>query len=240
MHSTLLLSLLAILTLVVSGCTGSDPVPLKRDCEWEEATSRSLDLQKSSDKTHLRDDAAKAEDFAIRYADKTAGPRSGRFTGFEQYGRRRDKCMAAMFTQISERHGVSVDVVREYRLRRNTLADVAVIGSFALIYVVIGYFIAGPVIRRFPSNERIAALIAVVLISVPLSAAGVMLGELWSLYIEVQRVGMGHLSYRTDRIPWMKYREMLFACGLAVFWATAALRHARPRLGTHMKIRGDV
>ena len=41
---------------------------------------------------------------------------------------------------------------------------------------------------------------------------------------EVLRVGNGHLSYRTERLPWRQYRPAIIATALGVFWLVAAVR----------------
>jgi hypothetical protein len=41
---------------------------------------------------------------------------------------------------------------------------------------------------------------------------------------EVLRVGNGHLSYRTERLPWRQYRPAIIATALGVFWLVAVVR----------------
>ena len=67
---------LLLLAVTVGGC-GVRPGdhPVSSSCEWTEAGSGSLNLEKSADRGHLRYDALSAEDIAIRWADKYAGPR---------------------------------------------------------------------------------------------------------------------------------------------------------------------
>jgi hypothetical protein len=133
--------------------------------------------------------------------------------------------MEALFKGVSNRHDVHLDLVREYVSRRSLLVDGAVIGAFGVLYMLISFIAAGKIVRRFPSDERGAAVVAVVVVSLGVSAASVGLGQLWSIWIEILQVGNGHLSYRTERIPLIEYQAVSFVCGVAVFWMTAALRY---------------
>jgi hypothetical protein len=63
------------------------------------------------------------------------GRKPARFIGIDGYDRVRNECMERLFSHLSKSHGVPLDLVREYRLRRNRLADAAVIGTFALLTV---------------------------------------------------------------------------------------------------------
>ena len=134
--------------------------------------------------------------------------------------------MDVLFEGVANHHGVAVALVRQYCLVRNTTADSAVILSFGLFYVLIAYCVAGGLVHRFPSDEPLSAVFAVVVISLAISIVGVMLGELWSMLIEMLRLGNGHLSYRMERIPWVQHRTLLFFCGLIIFWLIAAIRYS--------------
>ena len=51
-----------------------------------------------------------------------------------------------------------------------------------------------------------------------------LLGDNWSIVAEVLRVGNGHLSYRTERLPWRQYRSAVIATALGLFWLIAVVR----------------
>ena len=193
-------------------------------CEWSEASIPSLNLENRADRSHLRYDAITAEDMAIRWSDKYVGPRSGKFKGFPEYGRRQNECMEALFHGVASYHGLDVALVRQYRLRRDIVSDSAVILGFAILYAVVAYYLAGVFRRRFPSDERVAFLIMMSAMSLLLSIVGVMAGDLWSLSMENLIMGSGHLSYRVDRVPWRQHWGLLFLCGLGVFWLAAVFR----------------
>ena len=210
----------------LAGCTTRGTIrPGELECGWPEHAARPLDLRNPADRRHLRDDAIAAEDFSIGHADSRVGRRTEGIA--DGYHRRREACMASVFSILSARHGVDVDVVAEYRLRRNRIADAVVMGSFGVLYLGVVYFLAGLILRRF-SAEPVAAVAATVAVSVALGWAGTMLGEVWSILMETARLGRGHLSYRVARIPWVQHRTALFVVCMIAFWAIAAVRYRSP------------
>ena len=219
------ISLLIPLAIALGGCAGFPDRRADVDCEWHEEDRYRLDLERFADRAHLRDDAIVAEDRAIGHADSGVGRRPARFVGIAGYDRVRNECMERLFSRISTSHGVPLDVVREYRLRRNRLADAAVIGIFALLYCWATYLAAGVIIRRLGSDQTVLVTVAIVAVSFVIAWAGMMLGEVWSILMEALRVGRGHLSYRADRIPWVQHRLAAFVSGVIAFWCIAALRY---------------
>lgn len=216
---------LLFLTIVVAGC-GARPgdYPVSSNCEWTEEGKRSLNLENSADRTHLRRDALTAEDVAIRWADKYAGLRSNEFKGMPEYRNRRDECMETMFQGIANYHGIDVALVRDYRLKRDILSDSAVIVGFAILYALVAYYLVAVIRRRFSSDETIWFLIATIAMSLVASVVGVVVGDFWSLLMENIRMNSGHLSYRVDRVPWRQHWGLMFFCCVGVFWLAAAIR----------------
>jgi hypothetical protein len=90
--------------------------------------------------------------------------------------------------------------------------------------VVTAYQLVGAVTRRFLGDERFALVAAVIIASVMTVFAAVLVGDSWSIGAEVLRVGNGHLSYRTERLPWRQYRPAVIATALGVFWLVAVVR----------------
>src|SRR5438105_10225496 len=76
-----------------------------------------------------------AEDLAIRYADACCGPRSGHFESMEEYGRRRDECMAQFFQVVALAYGTTENEIRASLTRRRPELDAASMISFCIIYV---------------------------------------------------------------------------------------------------------
>jgi len=129
-----------------------------------------------------------------------------------------------LFARISQSHGTDVATVREYARQRDVLFDAAVLFAFAAAYVVVAYQLVGAVARRFPADERLARVAAMIIVSVMTVLAAMLVGDSWSIGAEVVRVGNGHLSDRTERLPWRQYRAAIIAAALGVFWLVAVVR----------------
>jgi hypothetical protein len=132
--------------------------------------------------------------------------------------------MAMLAARISESHGIDVSTVHEYAQQRDVVFDAAVLILFAFAYVLIAYQLVGGVTRRFPGDERFALVAAVIIVSVMTVFVAVLVGNTWSIGAEILRVGNGHLSYRTERLPWRQYRPAIIATALGVFWLVAVVR----------------
>jgi len=132
--------------------------------------------------------------------------------------------MVMLFVRISQSHAIDVGTVREYARQRDIIFDAGVLLVFALAYIVIAYQLVGGVTHRFPSDERFALVAAILIVSVMTAFAAVLVGDSWSIATEILRVGNGHLSYRTERLPWRQYRTAIIATALAVFWLAAVVR----------------
>jgi hypothetical protein len=191
-----------------------------RRCEIPAEPPRPLQLDRFADRAHLRADSATAESWAIAYADVSPL----RQQGAGPYAGVRDQCMAMLFARISQSHGTDVATVREYARQRDVLFDAAVLFAFAAAYVVIAYQLVGAVTRRFPADERLARVAAMIIVSVMTVLAAMLVGDSWSIGAEVVRVGNGHLSDRTERLPWRQYRAAIIAAALGVFWLVAVVR----------------
>jgi hypothetical protein len=132
--------------------------------------------------------------------------------------------MATLFERISQRHAIDVGTVRHYAQRRDVIFDAAVLLAFAFAYVVMAYQLAGVVTRRFSDDERFALAVAMIIMSATAVFVARLAGDVWSIGAEVLRVGNGHLSYRTERLPWRQCRTSIIAATLGVFWLVAAVR----------------
>jgi hypothetical protein len=191
-----------------------------RRCDIPAERPRPLHLDRFADRAHLRADSATAESWAIAYADVSPL----RQQGAGPYANVRDRCMAMLFARISQSHGTDVSTVREYAQQRDVMFDAAVLMVFGLAYVAIAYQLVGAVTRRFPGDERFALAAALIIVSAMTVFAAVLIGDSWSIGAEVLRVGNGHLSYRTERLPWRQHRPAIIATALGVFWLVAAVR----------------
>ena len=193
-----------------------------RRCEIPPEPPRPLHLDRFADRGHLRAEAATAESWAIAYADVSPL----RQQGAGPYADVRDQCMAMLFVRISQSHAIDVGTVRDYAQQRDIIFDAVVLLVFAFVYVIIAYQLVGAVTHRFCGDERFALVAAVIIVSVMTVFVAVLVGDSWSIGAEVLRVGNGHLSYRTERLPWRQYRPAIIATALGVFWLVAAVRIA--------------
>src|SRR3954466_8637814 len=194
-----------------------------RRCDIPAEPPRPLHLDRLVDRAHLRADAATAESWAIAYADVSPHRREGA----GPYAKVLEQCMATLFGSVSERHGVDMAAVRAYAGQRDIMFDVAVLLVFAFAYALIAYRLIGVVMRRFSSDERVALATAVAILSVMSLVIALLVGDTWSIAAEIVRVGNGHLSYRTERLPWRQYRPAIAATLLGMFWLVAAFRTTR-------------
>lgn len=208
--------LLLIATITLAGCARPGDYPISLNCVWNEDDTRSLDLTKTFDRRHLRFDAVTAEDMAIRWADKYFGH-------LPEWEQRCDQCMATLFDGVAKQHGVDVAIVRQYSLERDGILDAATILSFAGLYALAAYILAGRLRRRFPPGEP-GFWVMTLTLAVGVSVVGVAVGSLWSIVIETFRLNSGHLSYRMDRIPFRQYWAGLFLCGFIVFMLVTLIR----------------
>jgi hypothetical protein len=194
-------------------------------CAWSGDAASPIDPRAAPGARHLRQDAELAEELAIRYADATRGSRSGHYAGADEYRRARDHCMDALFDTIARTHGVDAAVVRAAIGNRPAAFDAVVLASFALVYVLAAAIVASALARRFPRDEPIAAAIAVVMSAAAAAMTGVMAFALWSAGAEMIRIGNAHMSYRAGRVPWSHHLWVLYAGGVGVFVAAAAIRY---------------
>ena len=207
----------AVLLLPVLVCL---PACLRRDgrnseCRWPGGAPGALNL-----------DAEFAEELAVRYADAHHGLRSGHFESLEVYATERNRCMALMFDEVAKAHGVTAADVRGAIGRNRWAVDLAVNLPFALLFGF-GVWVA---IRRISARHSIedgwgAWLAIVALCTLVLGVGGVLLGEQWAGLAESLRVGSGHLSYRSDRIPWVRHQTGMFAAVVILVWAIAGAQY---------------
>jgi hypothetical protein len=210
------MSRLACAFAVLVCCTGCHYASPNSDCQWP---------QNIPEHGSLRQQAEFAEDLAIRYAD-------ARRTSWLA---NRNQCMAKLFPIVGESHGVTVRQVWESVQHHPPAIDVAEMLSFAPIYACAAWLIAAFLSRRYPRSDEFwdwAAMSAYA--SLAVSFLGMLAGEAWCLTMENLRIGTGHLSYRTARVPWGHYQFGIFLAGILLFWIVATSQRVTfiPRHGT--------
>jgi hypothetical protein len=195
-------------------------------CEWPSEKPLVLDLGSSVAMRHLAADAQLAEELAIRFADSE----HERLTGYRGHGgliengRVINQCMAKLFGAIASTHQVPIEHVLDSRTARSAVFDIAVVLTFAVFYAFLVWAVVPIVWHRFSRDERWPTLGALVFLSLVISATGLQLGELWSVSMEMARLGNDHLGRRGLRIPWGQHRAVIFVGGVALFWLIATMR----------------
>src|SRR6185369_4775227 len=91
------------------------------------------------------------------------------------------------------------------------------------LYVVVAYYFAGRIRKRFPPGEAGFWIMALAM-AIGVSLVGVLLGNVWSVTIETLRLKSAHLSYRMDRIPWRQHWPELIICGFVIFALAVLIR----------------
>lgn len=76
-----------------------------------------------------------------------------------------------------------------------------------------------------PDDGWTITFVMVTLASLAFAVGGTTVGEAWSSLVEGIRVGNGHLSYRTDHLPWVHHHIEAFLLCLALFWGATASRY---------------
>ena len=211
-------------TLTYTACVRPGDHAINSACIWVEDDNRPLNVEKLSNRRHLRYDAITAEDLAIRWADQ-------RFHLLPEYASRRDQCMEKLFNGVASQHGVDAALVREYRLKRDVPVDSAVIISFAFAYGLVAYYIAGRIRRRFPQKEP-GFLIMTLTMALGVALVGLLVGILWSIVMEGVVLNSGHLSYRMNRIPMREHWAIALGSSVVLFGFVAAIQCRRSSPGT--------
>ena len=220
------LSATLLVFLAAVGCVRHDG--RNSDCKWPTEIVRH-----APDARHLSADAEFAEDLAIRYADTHHGLHTPYYVSGEAYAGARDRCMGALFEQIAKEHGVPLGQVSDSLGRNRAHIDLAVILPFVLLYCLAAPAVARAIWRRYPPIEHgwIPGVTMVLFLSLVFAVGSTMLGEVWSGIAESFRIGNGHMSYRTQRLLWGRYRTEMFSGALIVFWlaATQGAHHMRSK-----------
>lgn len=218
-----------VLLLCAAGCVRRDG--RNSDCRWPAETA-----SRPADARHLSADAEFAEDLAIRYADTHYGLRTPYYVSAEAYDAARDRCMTALLEQAAKEHGIPTADVAASLGRNRAGIDIAVNLPFALLYGFLAAAVARMMWRRYPPAEHgwIPGAIMALFLSLVFAGGCTMFGELWSWVVETYRIGNDHMSYRAQRLPWVRHRPGLFAGALFVFWVAATARARKMRTDQSM------
>jgi len=215
-----------LLLVCSSGCLPRER--FNKNCGWTGDSAFQLDLQNARDQQHFIRDAQLAEELAIRYGDF----KHKEYTGYEGHGGLLERgkfpkgCLAKLESIIERTHGVTAQQIADARKHRDGRLDLAVLLSFALLYLLSAMWVSRVVARRFTPVEPRVRAVATLLTSVVASLAGVQLLGLWATTAEMLRVGNDHLGPRRGlSIPWVHHFGELFVGGILVFLLAALLRY---------------
>jgi hypothetical protein len=208
-----------ICSLSMTGCMRREG--RNADCEWPgEAPGVPVDAR------HLSADAEFAEDLAIRYADTHYGLRTPGYVSGEVYVAARERCMASLFERVAHEHGVPAGDVSGALGRNRAGVDLAIQLPFLMLYCLAAIVVARWLWRRYPPAEQgwIPGITMALFLSLAMAAGAMMVGEMWSWTAEGYRTGNAHMTYRVERLWWVKHRGGLFASAVGVFWLATAAR----------------
>jgi hypothetical protein len=220
--------LLTILSIVVlAACGGHGP---GKTCTWQPGDEPfPLDLQDRAQRLHLMSEAILVEDLAVRYADFHRGHRSGHFAGNDVYRQTREQCMAMLFEEVGDHHGVSLEQVRNAVMYRRAGVDLFVLGVFVAFYLVVANAIVRVMFRRVTCDQPWLRFMATTIAACGAAAGGLVLFGLCCAAFEMIRIGNTHMSFRGERGPWNQHQGELLLGGIILFVLVAGYRHALDR-----------
>jgi hypothetical protein len=135
-------------------------------------------------------------------------------------------CLIQLAGQIGHSHRIDPKELSGFFGVRNPATDAALILPFLAFYCLCAAMLAGWLLRQYPPEDSWMTTAAMCLFaSLASSVGGILAGEQWSVLGEGIRVGTGHLSYRRDRLPWVRYEMVFFLVCLGLFWVAAATRY---------------
>lgn len=213
--------------LLVAGCAGGSFK--NAGCEWplDHATT-SLDLSVSRDKRHLADDAQTAEDLAIRHAD-ASNARASHSRDVTAYQAVREDCKASLFALVASQHRVPPDAVVAAVGDRREWLDGLVILGFAVVFALVAKQVSTFILRGAIADSRPLAVSMLIVAALAAGGAGLLTGNVWFGLIESLRVGNGHMSYRAERIPIRRHREVCFVACVVLFAAVSTVQYRKAR-----------
>jgi hypothetical protein len=213
-----------IVTLVLGSCARPGDHPVSSNCSWTEDDNRTLNLENFADRRHLRNDAATAEDMAVRWADQ-------HFHLRPEWDARCYECAQSLFSGVASHHGVDVNLVRQYSRKRDLIADSVTIFSFGLLYLTAVYYLVGRIRRRFSADESSGFWIMTTVMSVGAGLVGVLVGCLWSIVMEEYRLKSDHLAFRMNLIPFRQHWFVFLLCLVLAFWLIVLIRSRNLKTG---------
>jgi hypothetical protein len=213
------------------------------DCRWPAESKRPLDLSSGPDQRHLRSDIEVAEELGVRYADHAADRQPISILGIQFRARLtagggilqrlRTECSGKLFGEIEEIHSVTTTDVRVAQAQlANKGADLPVNVPMVALFAIVATRCSRWIRERFGPEERIARLFAVLVMSLMVSAAINLIGQIWGGVVEMVRLGDEHLSYRAARLSWRQHIAGVFLIQIVAFWIVMAIEPKFPKRRT--------
>jgi hypothetical protein len=214
--------LIVLVALLLGGCNVNRNV----DCQWgSDHRSGPLDLSTARDRRHLADDAQVAEDLAIRHADASRPPDWQRDR--PAYQRVREACRARLNLIVAQQHFVPIDAVDAAVNDRREWLDAVVIASLASLFLMATRMVVRFLMRGALADAPVLATAMFIVVSLGAGAVLSLGSNVFIGSIESIRVGNGHMSYRTERLPLRQRPVETFAAGAIGFVAVAAMQYRR-------------
>jgi hypothetical protein len=158
-----------------------------------------------------------AEELAIEYMDTHRGQ-----------GLR--GCMISLSEKIAQAHHVTPDQVAGFFGKRSVGVDVAINLPYLALYGLLAGLVARWLLRRYPPQDGMTVTtLFIFLSSLVVGAGGLLVGQVWDGITEGIRVDNGHMSYRLDRLPFVRHPLAMFFLCVAVFWVAAGVRYRMRR-----------
>ena len=209
-------------TLLVVGCN----VDRNTDCRWSSG-HEGRELELSSARDRLADDAQVAEDLAIRHADASRTPDWQR--NVDEYRRVREECRAQLNLMVAQQHAVPVESVAAAVFDRREWLDALVVVAFASLFAVIAALVTSNMLRGALIESRALAGVMLLVAALGAGGVGVLGSNVFVGLIESLRTGNGHMSYRAERLPLRNRRLETFTTGTLCFFAVGAVQFRRKR-----------
>jgi hypothetical protein len=136
----------------------------------------------------------------------------------------RTECSAKLFGEIQEIHRVTASDLKVAQAQlANKGADLPVNVPMAALFMIVAMRCIRWLRERFGPDERIARVIAALLISLMVSASIALIGQIWGAIVEMVRLGDEHLSYRTPRLSWRQHFTGVFVVCTIAFWTLVGI-----------------
>src|SRR3954471_8119926 len=176
---------------LAGGCI--DQARVNDTCKWSDSVTRRLDLARSADREHLRQDAEVANELMVRIGDAHVRHRPDLQRPY------RDACIAALVDSVMTRHAVTRAQIHAAERARVWWADVlAVFVPIGLLAAFAMDAIVRRVCRAFEADDRAIATVSVAVLIPVVAGLALAVANFWAFAVEGWRLGDGHVSNRAS------------------------------------------